>query len=211
MATTIIRTLQYSMPLQLHQHVQMIQPTIRFSRMRTYYSSHFDLGPVSSRAATRDYLQYNSANREFNATFCNTTITPTCLRQLYNVGNFQADSRNGRSADAFCLEFLMFKGNRLGVCGYLKQYAKYSDLAQFLDIFAPDENPMKNNFTYALINGGLDVQDDTTDDDVEANCRDTKQEIIEVLSTETLFSRYLIRFNTLLPSAYHVLFHWWDW
>ena len=37
-------------------------------------------------------------------------------------------------------------------------------------MFDPTENPTLNNFTYTLINGGLNNQSDTVDDDVEANC-----------------------------------------
>lgn len=36
-------------------------------------------------------------------------------------------------------------------------------------MFVPKENPTLNNFTYVLINGGLETQSDTVDDDVEAN------------------------------------------
>ena len=38
-------------------------------------------------------------------------------------------------------------------------------------MFAPTEDPKINNFTYVLINGGLDNQTDIVDDDVEANCQ----------------------------------------
>ena len=39
--------------------------------------------------------QEQAASTVLNATFCNTTITPTCLRQLYNIGKFRADPTNG--------------------------------------------------------------------------------------------------------------------
>ena len=90
-----------------------------------------------------------------NATFCNTTITPTCLRELYNIGKFQGSLKNG---------------NLLGICGYLEEYAKYADLEQFVTTYTPEEDPAIANFTFVLINGGLSTQNDTVDDDVEANC-----------------------------------------
>ena len=31
--------------------------------------------------------------RQFNESFCNTTITPACLQQIYNIGDFTADLR----------------------------------------------------------------------------------------------------------------------
>lgn len=59
------------------------------------------------------------------------------------------------------------KGNKLGICGYLKQYAKYADLEQFLKEYAPIA--ASDNFTYVSVNGGLLLQNDTVDGDVEAN------------------------------------------
>ena len=143
-----IRTLQYSVPEHLHQYIQMIQPTTRFGQMQPQRSTiyeHFDIGP------SRESLhQYSGAN--LNATFCNTTITPQCLRDLYHVGNFRGSTHNG---------------GRMGICGYLKEYAKFSDFNAFTKQYAP--YAANENFTYVLINGGLATQDDAVDDDVEAN------------------------------------------
>ena len=55
----------------------------------------------------------------------------------------------------------------MGICGYLKEYAKFADFAAFTKEYAP--YAANENFTYVLINGGLETQDDTVDDDVEAN------------------------------------------
>ena len=97
-----IRTLHYSIPKKLHQYVQMIQPTTRFGQMHPERSWKIDLGPARQNAG-----HYRGS--QLNATFCNTTITPQCLRDLYNVGNYRGTSDNG---------------NKLGICGYLKEYAK---------------------------------------------------------------------------------------
>ena len=55
----------------------------------------------------------------------------------------------------------------MGICGYLKEYAKYADLQQFLNEYAP--NASSDNFTYVLINDGQSLQNDAADDDIEAN------------------------------------------
>src|SRR3954463_14892626 len=73
-----------------------------------------------------------------NVTACNATITPDCLRALYSVGDYIANPK---------------VGGLLGVCGYLKQYAKYAPLEQFFEKYAP--YAVDQNFTYVLINGGL--------------------------------------------------------
>ena len=142
-----IRTLQYSIPANLHQYIQMIQPTTRFGQLKAQRSTifeHFEIGPQ------RGQSHYQGSG--LNATFCNTTITPQCIKALYNFGKFQASAHNG---------------NKIGVCGYLKEYAKFKDFAQFTAEYAP--YAAQENFTYVLINGGLATQDDTVDDDVEAN------------------------------------------
>ena len=135
----------------------MIQPTTRFDQMRTQRSMAFkiddgeeiDITSLANPAASGAL-----PGGGVNATFCNTTITPTCLRELYHVGKFQGSLKNG---------------NLLGICGYLEEYAKYSDLEQFVKTYTPEEDPAIANFTYVLINGGLSTQNDTVDDDVEAN------------------------------------------
>ena len=142
-----IRTLHYSVPMSLHQYIQMIQPTTRFGQMKAERSTiyeHFEIGPQRGPS-----LYYGSG---LNATFCNTTITPQCLKALYNYGPFRASAHNG---------------NKIGVCGYLKEYAKFKDFSQFTAKYAP--YAAQENFTYVLINGGLETQDDTVDNDVEAN------------------------------------------
>ncbi|KAI4146303.1 MAG: hypothetical protein L6R39_003502 [Caloplaca ligustica] len=143
-----IRTLQYSVPKALHQHIHMIQPTTRFGQVspqRSTIYQHFEVG--ESKGAVGRYR-----GSSLNATFCNTTITPQCLRDLYHIGNYRGTAKNG---------------NKIGVCGYLEQYAKFKDFDQFTAEYAP--YAANESFTYVLINGGLSSQDDTVNDDVEAN------------------------------------------
>lgn len=87
-----------------------------------------------------------------NITACNQTITPDCLRALYNVDDYEA---------------IPNVGSLFGVCGYLEEYAKFDDLATFLTKYASYAEGA--NFSYVLVNGGLDSQNDPTHDDGEAN------------------------------------------
>jgi tripeptidyl-peptidase-1 len=143
-----IRTLQYSVPQNVTNHILMVQPTTRFGTMaaeKTPFKLEERMTAVSSKEVpdmTSSYL---------NAT-CNSTFTPSCLRALYNVGDYEADPS--------C-------GSLLGVCGYLKQWAKFDDLEFFLDKFAPYAKGA--NFSYELISGGLMTQKNTTQGDGEAN------------------------------------------
>ncbi|KAI9755282.1 MAG: Phospholipase D1 [Chaenotheca gracillima] len=144
-----IRTLEYSVPASLHQYIDMIQPTTRFGQIRTQRSLVNDKKIMGHADGHRKEWGHPD---KLNVTACNATITPTCLRALYNVGNYKPKKNNG---------------NKFGICGYLEEYAKYDALETFLEEYAPDET--KGNFTFQLVNGGLSTQDDTTDDDVEAN------------------------------------------
>lgn len=92
-----IRTLQYSVPVHLHQYIQMIQPTTRFGQIlpqRSTIYEHFKIGPISQDS------EHHYPEGQLNATFCNTTITPQCLRDLYHVGKFEGNAHNGKSI--FC-------------------------------------------------------------------------------------------------------------
>ncbi|KAL8669656.1 MAG: hypothetical protein Q9168_005766 [Polycauliona sp. 1 TL-2023] len=143
-----IRTLHYSVPQALHRYIHMVQPTTRFGQIapqRSTIYQHFEVG--ESRGSMARYR-----GNQLNATFCNTTVTPQCLRDLYNVGNYQGSAKNG---------------NKIGVCGYLEQYARFNDYSAFTAKYAP--SAAKSNFTYELINGGLSSQNDTVDDSTEAS------------------------------------------
>lgn len=87
-----IRTLHYSVPQKLHKYIDMIQPTTRFGHIRPQYSSlytQFDIGSAKDAVAHR----YHGSS--LNATFCNSTITPQCLKDLYRVAGYKAKATEG--------------------------------------------------------------------------------------------------------------------
>lgn len=84
-----IRTLQYSVPKSLHRYIQMIQPTTRFGGIRPQRFHHTVLGQLPNI----DTLSPTS--KGFNATFCNDTVTPQCLKDLYGFGDFKAKANKG--------------------------------------------------------------------------------------------------------------------
>ncbi|PSK60694.1 hypothetical protein B9Z65_844 [Elsinoe australis] len=138
-----IRTLRYSVPSKLHPYVDMIQPTTRFGEIRPMTNQVFeveDLGPAGTNPPP------------LNSTFCNSTITPDCLRALYKV----------REVPGLDLR----KTGFLGINGFLEEYARYDDFEQFAAVYAP--YLLHSNFTYQLVNGGLNDQN-SANDSVEAN------------------------------------------
>ncbi|KAJ5210691.1 Peptidase S8/S53 subtilisin/kexin/sedolisin, partial [Penicillium cf. griseofulvum] len=131
-----IRTLGYSVPRALHPYIQLIQPTTRFGNL------------VPQRSST---LERKPATAGELAAGCNTTITPECLRDLYGIDNTttRPDWRN-----------------RLGISGFLEQYARHADFNEFLRHYAQSQTD--TNFSVVSVNGGQDGQHSVSDS-VEAN------------------------------------------
>ncbi|EEP77225.1 hypothetical protein UREG_02074 [Uncinocarpus reesii 1704] len=126
----ILRTLEYSVPKSVAPYVHMIQPTTKFSEPRPQFNGVFEEHNLPAfRAAEVD---------------CNKTITPDCLRDLYKMGDFLAgpDPRN-----------------KLGISGYLEQFARKGDFAKFLDLYAPKLKGTE--FDVVSIKGGRNDQNST--------------------------------------------------
>ncbi|KAL3482445.1 peptidase S8/S53 domain-containing protein [Aspergillus californicus] len=122
-----IRTLSYSVPRDIYPYIQLIQPTTRFAQP-TMQAMRPNFEPVAAKFAdlTAD---------------CPKTITPDCLRELYGLYDTEAkpDPRN-----------------RLGISGFLDQYARYSDFQQFVRTYAPSRTD--TTFNVVSINGGINQQ-----------------------------------------------------
>lgn len=118
------RTLQYSVPGELHNFIDMIQPTTRFGQIRAQLSQYLNKEVIGD------------AGTGLNVTQCNTTVTPSCLRDLYKFGNYKIDPK---------------AGSKLGINGFLEQYALFADLAQFNAEYAPWA--IGSNFTWTSVNG----------------------------------------------------------
>ncbi|KAL5337327.1 peptidase S8/S53 domain-containing protein [Aspergillus crustosus] len=123
-----IRTLGYSVPREISPYIQLIQPTTHFGRPAAQLVRP-SFEPV---AATFDELTAD----------CPRVVTPDCLRELYGLYDTSAEPD---------------PRNRLGISGYLDQYARYSDFHHFMHSYAP--NRTNTNFTVVSINEGLNLQD----------------------------------------------------
>ncbi|KAN0097087.1 Peptidase S8/S53 domain containing protein [Tylopilus felleus] len=138
---SIVRTTSYSLPETLHEHVELIQPTTMFTRLRPFRSTlHWsNTVPTGSLTPSTGTLT-GPAGNPVDAS-CNGTITITCLRQLYNAVGYNTSATNG---------------NKIAVTAYLELYANNQDLQQFFQL----ENPMAygSNYTYVSINGGMNNQ-----------------------------------------------------
>ncbi|KAI0340738.1 tripeptidyl peptidase A [Trametopsis cervina] len=137
-----IRTTAYSLPEYLHEHIDLVQPTTLFSTFQPQRATfHFNEASELKTAADAPPIKVPSASGGQVDASCNTTITITCLQQLYNAVGYVPSATNG---------------NQIGITGYLEQFASTSDLQKFFALQRPDA--VNSTFKLILINGGQNNQ-----------------------------------------------------
>ena len=139
----VVRTMQYSVPSEIRSYIQTIQPTTYLGRLK----------PLSSHILPKGKEVASIAVSKLASQSCSITITPTCLQDLYQLGNASSIPR--------------VPGNTLGISGYLEQWVSYDDLSRFASSFAPWISGY--NLTIAGIDGGVNEQHNLTQDSQEAN------------------------------------------
>ncbi|KID87038.1 tripeptidyl-peptidase 1 precursor [Metarhizium guizhouense ARSEF 977] len=116
----IMRTLQYSLPDNLKQHIDVVQPTTFFG--------------VKSTRLTQISLENNNTTPSTQAS-CKSS-NPSCLSDLYSYGSAQA-----------------YSNGRMGIAGFIGQFASKSDLATFMSKQATQNNT-DQSFSCVSINDG---------------------------------------------------------
>ncbi|PPQ94446.1 hypothetical protein CVT25_002537 [Psilocybe cyanescens] len=130
----VIRTLSYSLPQELHSHVDVVAPTTYFGTLRSMRKTSFlqpDVKPISDEEAL-----VPGSNAAVPSS-CVNTITPTCLRDLYNTSTYVPQAA---------------VTNKLGVAGYLQEFANTADLQTFFTKFRTDA--VGSSFSIVEVNGG---------------------------------------------------------
>lgn len=168
-------------------------------------TSHFVQGEASSVAAT-DAPAINvpsASNGQVDAS-CNSTITVTCLRELYNAVGYTP---------------LANTGNHFAVTGYLDQFANFEDL----QLFFADQVPsaVNSSFNVISINGEFATaflpilrlmsnpggQNNQSEPGGEANLGWSTSALHGVRVVYGTCDRYPIRVRHLAPNSRHVLYH----
>lgn len=133
-----LRTMGYSVPDDLQTHIDLITPT-------TYFGKTVPQIPVPKmvpRAGKLSPRYFNgSTNSTTNETIdasCVTLITPTCLKELYNI-NYTPDPKSG---------------SKIGFGSFLNQSARTQDLS----LFQTAQDIPQQGFSVQLINGGINDQ-----------------------------------------------------
>ncbi|KAJ6153646.1 hypothetical protein N7470_006605 [Penicillium chermesinum] len=141
-----LRTLEYSIPDSLVAHINLVTPTTRFGQL------HAD-GTTIRDKKTDVNNRFRQALGVVGSTStdCNQAITPQCLKDLYSIGDYEANPDNG---------------NSVAFSSFLEQYAQYADLALFEKNIA--KHAAGHNFTVQTVAGGKNIQGGSGDSS-EAN------------------------------------------
>ncbi|TFK25946.1 tripeptidyl peptidase A [Coprinopsis marcescibilis] len=142
----LVRTTSYSLPAHLHEHIELIQPTTMFARWSAMKTTiHWpelveDSSPSFAGSASGNRLAIKVASTDVDPS-CNQTITISCLKQLYKIGDYVPKSPRKTS---------------IGITGYLEEFANLADLQSFYnDQVKPAVN---SSFKFVSVKGGLNNQ-----------------------------------------------------
>ncbi|KAF5006348.1 hypothetical protein FDECE_7276 [Fusarium decemcellulare] len=143
----VLRTREYSVPVEIRDHITTIQPTTFFpSRKRTRNTQ--DRAPESKQAIKRGpvYTQGNDGNHggpgPIDLNKCKERLTPACIRKIYKMPLHDYPKAHRKSL--------------YGIIGFIDQNAQYEELEEFLERYAPDLEG--TSFSVALANGGQNLQ-----------------------------------------------------
>ncbi|KAF7432698.1 hypothetical protein PC9H_004640 [Pleurotus ostreatus] len=145
----ILRTTRYSLPAKLHAHIELVQPTTIFARWKGLKSHLFyEDVEVQTKTLASPLMNVNNFNVVGGGILpagrvdpnCNYTITLNCLRQMYNI------EYTPQAIDQ----------QRIGITGYLEQFANIEDLQSFYKMQRPDA--LGSDFEYFSVAGGINNQ-----------------------------------------------------
>lgn len=166
-----VRTSEWSLPVLLHDHIDVVQPTTSFyaasahyqqgsprrevlqhtQLRRTQHSSltsevkRIDDGVITSSACCDTAQSCNVTFRSLNVTYpvSDVAITPECLRCLYGSYNYTPQA---------------IGQNSIGLCNYLNETDHRADIAQFMTTFSSAAISSAYNFETVVVNNGQDSQ-----------------------------------------------------
>ncbi|KAH9039448.1 subtilisin-like protein [Lactarius deliciosus] len=113
----LVRTTEYSLPAHLDEHIELIQPTTAFNRAKGQHTT-FRFSPVpdvTPSSLSDEKISVDGSGVTVDPS-CNTTITVSCLKQLYNAVDYVPKATNK---------------NAIALTGYLEEFANFADLQQF--------------------------------------------------------------------------------
>ncbi|KAJ7821185.1 subtilisin-like protein [Mycena olivaceomarginata] len=141
----IVRTTSYSLPKDIFEHVELIQPTTMFGTFKKLKSSLHSISEIDPQLQSQNLPPItDSATGLTVDASCNTTITITCLQQIYNAVGYTPSAGIG---------------NSVGISGYLEDFANRADLQAFFEDQVPAAAAVNATYNFVSVAGGLDPQD----------------------------------------------------
>lgn len=146
----LVRTENWSLPVELSQHITAVQPTNSWARLSRR-------APLQEVPRSVNYLQAPDNLPDVPlpadsavAAACNfSAVTPNCIRTLYGASDYTVSS-NSKS--------------KLGITDYLEEYNNRSDTYQFLQMYRPEAASAAYSFAQISIAGGqIDTGVNTAD------------------------------------------------
>ncbi|KIJ38024.1 hypothetical protein M422DRAFT_259419 [Sphaerobolus stellatus SS14] len=134
-----IRTLAYSVPATLKEHIELVHPTIAFPVL-TQDASSFRVTPFNPTTVSPLVTNLNLISNAV-PTSCNTVVTPACLQALYGLPA-SVPQQNV---------------NQIDVGGFNNQFVQSADLKSFLSLLRTDINS-NPNFSFVGVDGGTNSQ-----------------------------------------------------
>ncbi|KGO69686.1 Peptidase S8/S53, subtilisin/kexin/sedolisin [Penicillium italicum] len=150
-----VRTSQWSIPSELHEIVDTIQPTTSFLHLKTTrndhdnYTGETNLNQLAVEATGPSVggMGLDLSNLPGSLTpeqACNVTaVTPLCLRTLYGTLLYKVQKPDSKS---------------MALVNFLGEFNNRSDIAQFAEMYRPDAIDAAQNFHDISINGGINQQ-----------------------------------------------------
>lgn len=142
--STKLRTLAYSVPSDLQAAIDLVSPTTYFGKTTASRSIQ---AYKNKRASTTTTSASSSVSV---AASCQTSITPACLKQMYNVGDYTPS---------------VASGSRVGFGSFLNQSAIYDDLFKYEQV----NNIPHQNWTKVFIDNATNSQNANDGNYGEAN------------------------------------------
>ncbi|KAJ7072886.1 subtilisin-like protein [Mycena amicta] len=128
-----LRTLAYSLPEDLLEHITFVHPTTAFMDPLRHGKRQFSIAERGENTLVKRPVVLNQSD----FTSCVTIIDPPCVRKMYNIGNYTPQA-------------LEKGGNRIGVAGYLDLWAKPESLTLYLNDYIPES--IGSNYTFEVVN-----------------------------------------------------------
>lgn len=141
--TEVVRTLEWSLPLHLHDHIDTIQPTNSFFRAKPKAITL----RVNRKPFDINTLPASSAN--VSGVCVDDAVTPACLRTYYGTIDYVTQSNDT---------------NKMGLTDYLSESNNRSDTYLFLEQYRPEAKEAAYDFTFDVIDNGTTAQYHTVED-----------------------------------------------